>query len=168
MKIKALLLTLSTACLIPAISQAKPQGEPGSHQGPPPNLGQMFKHLDTDENGSISKAEAEAADAKRLVEHFDEIDADSDGEITKQEFAQCHKDRAENRKDQRGEHLKDLDTDKSGTISLNEAKDGDAKRLVQNFDQIDANGDGKITKEEMKAAAQKMRERRKNKGGTDE
>jgi Ca2+-binding EF-hand superfamily protein len=47
---------------------------------------QKIKEADTDQNGNISKAEAEAANLERILEHFDELDADGDGEITRDEM----------------------------------------------------------------------------------
>jgi Ca2+-binding EF-hand superfamily protein len=59
-----------------------------------------------------------------------------------------------------GQLMKKLDTDENGSISKEEAKGP----LAKNFDKIDANSDGEITKEEFAKASQKMRERRKEGG----
>ena len=45
-----------------------------------------FKTLDTDGDGRISKAEAQA-NAPRLYAHFDQIDTNGDGYITPEELA---------------------------------------------------------------------------------
>jgi Ca2+-binding EF-hand superfamily protein len=47
--------------------------------------GAMFKKLDTDGDGRISRAEAQAG-APRLAEHFDEIDTNKDGFISMDEM----------------------------------------------------------------------------------
>ena len=54
--------------------------------------GAMFKKLDTDGDGRISRAEAQAA--PRLAENFDAIDANEDGFITMEEMAAAHAKRA--------------------------------------------------------------------------
>lgn len=43
--------------------------------------GHMFDKLDTDKDGSVTKAEFDAVNAK----HFTEMDANSDGKVTKEE-----------------------------------------------------------------------------------
>ncbi|HEX7402899.1 MAG TPA: EF-hand domain-containing protein [Usitatibacter sp.] len=54
--------------------------------------GAMFKKLDTDGDGRISRAEAQAA--PRLAANFDAIDANKDGFITMEEMAAAHAKRA--------------------------------------------------------------------------
>jgi Ca2+-binding EF-hand superfamily protein len=47
-----------------------------------------LKKLDTDGDGRISRAEAQAA--PRLAEHFDQLDANKDGFLTPDELAAAH------------------------------------------------------------------------------
>lgn len=47
--------------------------------------GQHWKRLDTDGDGKVSKAEAQA-NAPRLFEHFAEVDANGDGFVTPEEM----------------------------------------------------------------------------------
>jgi hypothetical protein len=48
-----------------------------------------FKKVDTDGDGRISKAEAQAG-APRLVAHFEKIDTNGDGFLTPEELAAAH------------------------------------------------------------------------------
>ncbi|HET9652989.1 MAG TPA: EF-hand domain-containing protein, partial [Usitatibacter sp.] len=104
--------------------------------------GGFFKKLDKDGDGRISRDEAAAA--PRLAQHFDAIDADPDGFLTRDELEAAHRARAE-------AHFRKIDTDGDGRISLAEAQ-ANAPRLARNFDRIDANHDGFLTREELKAA----------------
>lgn len=45
-----------------------------------------LKEADTDGNGAISAAEAEAAGLEKLLENFTELDSDGDGEVTREEL----------------------------------------------------------------------------------
>lgn len=47
---------------------------------------ELFKKLDTDADGKISKEEADKSEHKMIKEHFAEIDANSDGYISKDEL----------------------------------------------------------------------------------
>ena len=49
-----------------------------------------WKKLDTDGDGRISRAEAQAG-APRLAEHFDQLDANKDGFLTPDELAAAHR-----------------------------------------------------------------------------
>lgn len=54
----------------------------------------MFKRLDTDNDGRVSKAEADAK-APRLAKHFTTVDANKDGFVSKDELAAARKKMAE-------------------------------------------------------------------------
>jgi Ca2+-binding EF-hand superfamily protein len=54
---------------------------------------EQWKKLDTDGDGRISKAEAQA-NAPRLFEHFDQLDLDKDGFLTPDELKGAHRHRA--------------------------------------------------------------------------
>jgi Ca2+-binding EF-hand superfamily protein len=63
------------------------------HAGQGKKRGEHWKKLDTDGDGRVSRAEAQAG-APRLAEHFDAIDADKDGFITPEEMKAAHAKRA--------------------------------------------------------------------------
>lgn len=158
-----LLLTLGTA-LLTLTGQAKPEDAPQNGKGKTPrNPAQIIERLDADGNGTVSAAEAKGPLAKR----FDQVDADGDGEITTQELAQSQE--ARNGKVREGaQKLKDADTDGNGAISIDEAAEAGLERIVEHFDKIDNNGDGEISKEEMRELAKQMKKKNQREGGEDE
>jgi len=110
-----------------------------------PGNGKAHKKIDTNGDGVISKSEAQDASAKRLVEGFADIDADGNGELTREEL---HAHKKKRMAERRGK-AKDADTDGNGAISSDEAAAAGMQRLVENFDKIDADGDGEVTRKEM-------------------
>ena len=58
-------------------------------------------------------------------------------------------------------HMLKMDTNHDGKISRDEFRAASEKRSEEHFKRMDANGDGFIDKAEMQAAVEKMREHRK-------
>ncbi len=108
---------------------------------------EAIKAADTNKDGLISRAEAEAG-LPRVAKHFDQLDTNKDGQISADEFKAGHQ-KAKHM------HLAKLDTDKDGSISRAEAE-ANAPRLAKHFDEIDTNKDGKLSREEIQAARAKM------------
>ena len=106
-----------------------------------------FKAADTNGDGTISRDEAKAL--PRLARHFDEIDANRDNQLTADELRAFHQKMHEGHKG-KGGFLKKLDTDGDGRISRPEAQA--APRLAAHFDEIDADRDGFLTHDELRAA----------------
>ncbi|MGJ8652588.1 MAG: EF-hand domain-containing protein [Opitutaceae bacterium] len=158
MKIKSTLLSLAAIAIIPAFAQAKPSGQ--GQDGQRPNPAELFKRLDADSSGGISKEEAKGP----LAKHFESADKNGDGEISQGEFAAAGQKARKNRKggDDRGDRFEEMDADQSGGISREEA----GERLLEHFDKIDADGSGEITKEELKAAGDKRRAKKEGDGQT--
>jgi EF hand len=77
----------------PAMSTEKPQGHGMRH-----NRGeQMMSRMDTDKDGSVSRAELQAAQVRQL-EMFDRADANKDGKLSAEERKAFYETmRAENR-----------------------------------------------------------------------
>ena len=148
-----LLLVLSTA-ILPLLIQAKPNGaqRDGDNDRQPPSIEQVFARLDANASGGISVDEAEGP----LERHFDQIDTDGNGEITSTELKASRAKRFERGIEMR-ERIKAADVDGNGTISSNEANEAGLDKLIEHFDKIDSDGDGEITKQELKNLIKKHR-----------
>lgn len=68
------------------------------------------------------------------------------------------------KKHKRAQHLKKMDTNKDGQISLDEAEAANAERLLEHFSEIDTDSDGNITREEMKAFHKAKRAEKRDEG----
>ena len=55
------------------------------------------------------------------------------------------------------ERIKAADADGNGAISNNEANEAGLDKLIEHFDKIDSDGDGEITKKELKNLSKKHR-----------
>jgi len=118
---------------------------------------EQFKEADKNGDGVLTKPEAESSNLRGLAKHFDQIDANHDGQLTKQElqaaFSNIHNQRA--RHGMRfEERFKAADKDGDGALTKEEAKAAKLNRIVQGFDQIDANRDGKVTLDELRSLKQ--------------
>ena len=90
-----------------AASPAGQTGEKGDRKGGPRGdrkgkAGERFKKADTNGDGALSKAEADAAGMKRLSANFDKIDTNKDGKITREEMKAAREARKGERKGRRG------------------------------------------------------------------
>ena len=96
MKSKTLLLSALAALLLPLSAiQAKPDGGQYHRSGP----GGMLKHMDSNNDGEVTRAEAEAEAKARIDQLFERLDTDGDGVITKEEIEACRDDRKEKRRE---------------------------------------------------------------------
>ena len=141
-----------------------------------------FGRMDTDRNGTITKAEIGQGHEK-MVTHFkdgprgdpnaafDRLDANRDGAISRDEFAKAHEERIEKRIEIR-EQRKEARNDKGDRREFRMHRFGGGRMIVmadsnhdgqitlaeaeamalQHFDQMDANHDGQVTPEERRAA----------------
>lgn len=154
MHIKTILLMLLSATLITLSSQAKPEREDRDGNRVPPTPDQIIERLDSDGSGSITEDEAKGFMAK----YFERIDANSDGEISEEELLDMRENRGQKPKQGR-EVIKAADTDQNAAISKDEATEAGLKKIVENFDKIDTDGDGQISEEEMHQLRKQMGKR---------
>lgn len=119
-----------------------------------------FAEMDANSDGSVSKEEAGEG---RLAKNFDAIDADQSGGVTLEELrAHKHAKRGDG-EGRGGKHkrhrdhdpearatkmLEKYDTDGSGTLTAAEVSES---RMAHKFAEIDADSDGAVTREELKA-----------------
>ncbi len=117
-------------------------------QGPPPGAAERWAAHDTDGDGAISLAEAQA-NAPRLAQDFAKFDADGDGSITRAEMHTVRSATREERQARAEERYRAADTNGDGAIDLAEAQAG-MPRAAEKFGDIDADGSGQLTREEMR------------------
>ena len=158
--------------------QPQSEGRPGAGTGGRPDPEKMrqmfeerFKKADLDGDGALTKAEAEKG-MPMLARDFDKIDLNKDGKLTREEIRTAmERRRAEmagkggpgggrgpgreggrpspEEMQARGEEMfKKADTNGDGVLSEDEAARA-SPRLAQNFTAMDANRDGKLTREEI-------------------
>jgi Ca2+-binding EF-hand superfamily protein len=129
---------------MPCITQA---ADPSGHSKKEidAKFNQLFKEVDTNEDGKISKEEA-AVKAPGMADSFDAIDADHDGGLSKEEIksftAAIEKKRFEFAK-----QLETADKNKNGKLSREEVKS--IPGLSAHFDEIDSNHDGQLVIKEI-------------------
>ena len=111
----------------------------------------MIKRADLNGDGKISESEM----ARGIAVTFAALDANGDGALDSGEIANAKKKLKAHRKQARA----------AGEAKLHYVK-FPAKRMKKRFDQIDANGDGRISEAELTTVSEKMFTRRdKNRDG---
>lgn len=152
---------LVAAMLLPAICLAEPQGPPkvpapgdkGGPDRPDREFFELWKAVDVDNDGAISKAEFDSmARIQKLPDEkranlFTRLDKDNDGNLSREELLRFGKPHD----GQPMKRLWELDSDKSGGINFDEFKAGQLmKKLPPEkqqavFNRLDTDGDGLIT-----------------------
>jgi Ca2+-binding EF-hand superfamily protein len=177
-------VVLSGSLLVLSLSSLAVAGEGANHGGPPGAPGRaafaahLFERMDTDKNGQVTRAEAEA-EAERL---FTRMDANKDGQLTRQESDDGAR---AIRQQELGTRFRALDTNDDGRLTAEESKlpprfferldadkdhaltlaefqavpDFGADRRGFEFEQSDENHDGKVTRAEALHSAQLRFER---------
>lgn len=118
-------------------------GQAVAQNAPPPSQGgraAMMKQADTDGDGRISRAEAEAHHNKR----FTEIDEDGDGNVSREVFVSKKTDKIMRRmsregiEERVGKRFDRIDQDGDHVLSLSEF----SAKSASHFDRMDKDGDG--------------------------
>ncbi len=111
----------------------------------------MFSQFDKNNDGRISREESREG-ADRM---FNEVDTNKDGFVSKEEMQAHHKAMhekfRESMRDKMRDHWKSADKDGDGALSRSEVEAAKMQRLARDFDKLDANKDGKLTPDEMRA-----------------
>lgn len=127
-----------------------------------------FAEADKDRDGRIDRVEAQAF-GERFGKNFDRMDANTDGEIDKQEIAQARRHMRDGQRGHRGMHshmafqrglVKGMDDDGDGAVSRAELGNK-VPKWSENFAAIDADADGKLSREELRAHMRAEHEARK-------
>lgn len=106
--------------------------------------------LDTDNDGTIDRAEAAAA--PRLAERFDRIDKNKDGRLAADELSHRHR---RHHRGHRGHGMMKLDADKDGRLSKAEASA--EPKFAERFAKMDFNRDGYVDRADFKARMEQRR-----------
>ena len=103
---------------------------------------------DTDGDGRVSRAEAEAAGSKRSSEWFEKLDTNKDGYVTRDEISNAKATRHADMKARFDERFKDADANNDGQLSLDEVQ-AKLPRLADRFSALDKDKNGSLSREEL-------------------
>lgn len=148
-----LALLSGTACTRPASEQ---KSTTPNNSAADSSIEADFRVLDGNHDGSIARDEIEKVGSELLLANFDRFDADRNGKLSLPEITAYVMAQREEVERRRKEVYNQLDTNKDGGLSLEEAEKGD-KILTTNFDYIDSNKDGKLSLPELNKFSEDMR-----------
>jgi Ca2+-binding EF-hand superfamily protein len=108
---------------------------------------QKFNDADSNHDGNLSQSEWQSARLRESNQMFQKLDANRDGKLSRAELQQARGERMHGRGDHGG-RMKALDTD--GDQQLSRAEIGDKlPRMAADFDRLDSNRDGKLSRDEI-------------------
>lgn len=139
-------ITLATAAIVTTFGLMGTPGfaQPVSAAAAPTSAGKAdHPRMDANGDGFITREEAKGH--PMLEKNFDAMDTNKDGKLSREEMKAAH----DQHKANHAGHRPKIDADGDKMISREEAKGH--PHLEKNFDAIDANKDGKLSPEEMKA-----------------
>ena len=166
MKMNNTLSAVTLAALIGAGLSTAALAERGDEQGMGGQQWLNFETMDTDKDGAVTKAEADAFHAARVKV----ADTNADGKLSAEELAAMQVKAMTERATERATRMIEmLDTD--GDKMLSDAEFAAAKGRADMFEKIDTDSDGAITKAEADNAMNRMKDRghgRRGKHGKDD
>jgi Ca2+-binding EF-hand superfamily protein len=148
MNLRNIALRISVVCCALAFGIVMARGARANE-----DMETKFQSMDTNGDGKVSADEQAAAATSK----FERMDANGDGKVTAAEMDSAHEKMAGKGKHEKmssSEKIKMMDTNGDGSISSEEFT-ASSKTM---FDKADANGDGYLTKQEMKSGMEKMKE----------
>jgi len=110
--------------------------------------GIMFKTVDTNGDGTISKAEFDAYYAKHNAKHFNQMDSNKDGKITPEEMQAATGPQLEHSAGTAHLDKRFYAADANHDGGLDKTEANGMPMLTVYFDQVDSNHDGKVTRQE--------------------
>ncbi len=113
---------------------------------------QRWSEADTDRNGNLSQAEMQAS-MPTVAANFSKMDANGDGQLSHDEM---HNFKLSDKDNQWNQDFKAADTDRDGSVTLAEAQNG-LPTIAPHFATIDADKDGKLSRDEMAAHQRSMK-----------
>ena len=116
-----------------------------------------FKKADKDNDGSLTRDEAKAM--PRVAKNFDAIDADKSGTVTLTEMQATMRKMAKEAHKRGEERFKAADKDGDGSLTREEATG--MPKVAKNFDAVDADKSGTVTKKEIHDYMKAHRQERK-------
>ncbi len=157
----ATLVLVTYFALAASLAHADPEMHRGQEGGQMAE--KMFKEVDVNGDGAISKAEFNAFQAG----HFKRMDANGDGKITRDEMEARHKKWMGKGTTHLDKRFNAADANRDGGLNRAEAKV--MPKLSMYFDEVDANKDGKVTRQEyLDAMTMLHRGKKMNPGGQQE
>jgi hypothetical protein len=168
----ALAAGVALLVMLPLAAQERPRGPAG---GRDPR--EMLKRADTNGDGKLDKKEFIAARTAEMEEAFGRIDANGDGLVDEQEIGQL----TERMREQAGRAGMGRGGERRAAAAGSErASEGaagrraegprpggepDAAMAEQFFERMDTDGDGRLSREEYLAGAQRLRDSMRRGGG---
>jgi Ca2+-binding EF-hand superfamily protein len=146
MNMKTSIYCLTASCLLFSATAWSHEGM--MHHGD--FADKMFKEMDSNNDGAVSKAEFDAFHEK----HFKEVDTNHDGKISHEEMDAAHNNMKEQARDKFEARFNESDTNHDGALTKDEAKK--MPMISEHFDEIDANHDGRVSLDEIRSSMESM------------